>query len=254
MPELIIRRFFIFGAYTFPSVALLFPVTYFFINRASKTSFSNARIGAGLAITWLICLMPGFLLGPRFQKAFPMGMLVLPILMTVIVVYALRVNQSQSQGKEHMMGKLSLSTAAIFIGVVVLGISGTLGRNAARPLRMSEPDARSLATLTKVASQMNKNLPASVNRDTELTNVAGLEGTIVYNYRLVNATSAELDAKKLMRQTRPGVMLNVCSLPETRDDFLQKGVTMRYTYSDKNREYVGSFDINLSDCGSQTNK
>jgi len=45
------------------------------------------------------------------------------------------------------------------------------------------------------------------------------------------------------------VTQGACSQPETRDDFLKKGVTLRYAYYDKDKKHVATVDVTPADCG-----
>lgn len=103
--------------------------------------------------------------------------------------------------------------------------------------------------LGRVASEVNKQAPMMVDRDTELSNAIGANGTLVYNYRLVNIDASQISENDL-RSFRPSVIASVCSTPATRDGLLNRGVTMRYSYADRNRVYIGSFDVRETDCGS----
>lgn len=87
-----------------------------------------------------------------------------------------------------------------------------------------------------------------VDRHTELMNVLGLEGVIVYNYRLVNISAPDITADDLVTQVRPSVVTSSCTTPSTRDGLLKRGITMRFTYSDMNRAYIASFDVAPLDC------
>ncbi len=143
----------------------------------------------------------------------------------------------------------STKSIGILVGIVVAMFAGTIGRDAVRSLFRHEPDPRSQAFLGKVASELNRNLPMAVDQETELVNVLGLEATIVYNYRLINISSSELDAGQLVQQLQPTATNAACTTPETRDSFLKKGITMRYTYSDMNRVHLASFDVTSRSCG-----
>jgi hypothetical protein len=43
--------------------------------------------------------------------------------------------------------------------------------------------------------------------------------------------------------------LQQSSRPETRDDFLKKGVTLRYSYFDKDKQHIATIDVTPKDCG-----
>jgi hypothetical protein len=142
-----------------------------------------------------------------------------------------------------------LRSIAVLAVIVAAMVAGTVGREAVRSLFNQKPDVTSVAVLSKVASDLNKTLPMAVDEETELTNVMGLEGVIAYNYRLVNLQTSDIDPGSLVQQLKPSVVKAVCTAPQTRDEFLKNGVTMRYVYTDKDRAHVASFDVTRADCG-----
>jgi hypothetical protein len=114
---------------------------------------------------------------------------------------------------------------------------------------VAKKDVRSAAFLGEVASGLNKQLPRAVDAETQLASVAGLEGVLVYNYRLVNVLAANVDPNALLGNVRPGVTKSVCTTPDTRDKFLNEGITLRYSYVDKAGVQIASFDVSKADCG-----
>jgi len=134
-------------------------------------------------------------------------------------------------------------------GVVAAIVGALVAREAVAHLfSKSEPNIRSRAYLTQVASEANKSAPSMVDKDTELTTMTALDGTFVYNYRLVNYAKANLDVPKLLSNLQPVVVKSACTNPATRDTFLKKGVVIRYSYVDKDRAFLTSFDVAEADC------
>ena len=111
-------------------------------------------------------------------------------------------------------------------------------------------DVRSAAFLAKMAAEVNKDLPKMVDAETELTRVEGLDGVFVYNFKLVNAASSEIDVQRLVVDLKPQVTKGACGAPGTRDRLVKDRVALRYSYSDKGGNPVASFDINPDDCSS----
>lgn len=103
--------------------------------------------------------------------------------------------------------------------------------------------------LSKVAAEINRSVPVMIDQETELLPVEGADGMLIYNYRLVSYSSAQLDAKKFAAGAKERVGQAACSRPETRDDFLKKGVTLRYSYFDKDKQHIATIDVAPSDCG-----
>jgi hypothetical protein len=79
-------------------------------------------------------------------------------------------------------------------------------------------------------------------------NTMGADGVFVYNYRLVNLSAAQVNVEAFLSALRPSVTNAACSTPETREKFLDKGVALRYTYSDSNRQYLTQIDVSVGDC------
>ena len=140
-----------------------------------------------------------------------------------------------------------LGVAGGIIGAMVAAAVTQAGVR--RLFERSEPDMRSQAFLSQVASETNKTLPSTVDKETELINTTGLEGVFVYNYRLVNTSASDVNPAKLVEVLRPQIQSSACTLPATRDTFLKKGVTLRYSYADSQRAFLASIDITPKDCG-----
>jgi hypothetical protein len=126
------------------------------------------------------------------------------------------------------------------IAVILFSVAVTSGR---------AQDVTSGKYLGEIASELNKNLPMMVDKETEWISTAGLDRVIIYNYRLVNYNAADLSSAELVKSARPMLTNAVCSTPETRDSFIKKGISMRYVYNDKNRVHVASIEITPKDCG-----
>ena len=88
-----------------------------------------------------------------------------------------------------------------------------------------------------------------VDKETELLPGVGAEGMLIYNYRLVNYSIAQLDPNKFAAGVKQRVIQAACNRPETRDELLKKGITMRYTYLDKDKQYIATVDVTPADCG-----
>lgn len=110
-------------------------------------------------------------------------------------------------------------------------------------------DPRSVAHLSKIAADINRSVPVMIDKETELLPAEGREGMLIYNYRLVSYTASQLDPARFAAGVKQRVGREACSRPETRDDFLKQGVTLRYSYFDKNRKPITAVDITPADCG-----
>lgn len=110
-------------------------------------------------------------------------------------------------------------------------------------------DPRSAAHLSRIATEINRSIPTMIDQETELMPAEGREGMLVYNYRLVSYAVSQLDPAKFAAGAKQKVTQGACSRPETRDDFLKKGVTLRYSYYDKNTQHIATVDVTPADCG-----
>lgn len=102
--------------------------------------------------------------------------------------------------------------------------------------------------LDKVAAKLNQSVPMPLDRDTELTNATAEEGVLIYNYRLLNFAAADVPPDVLTQRVKPLATNHACATPDTRKALLDQGVTLRYRYYDKEKVYVGEFDVDSADC------
>jgi hypothetical protein len=110
-------------------------------------------------------------------------------------------------------------------------------------------DPRSQEYLSRIAAEINRGIPLMIDKETELMPSSGHEGMLIYNYRLVNYTVKNLDHQRFAAGARDRLVQSACSRPETRDDFLRKGVTLRYSYFDKDKQHFATIDVTPKDCG-----
>ena len=113
----------------------------------------------------------------------------------------------------------------------------------------SNPDPRSQEYLSKIAAEINRSVPLMIDKETELLPVEGHPGMLIYNYRLVAYSASQLDHQKFAAGAKQKVTQEACNRPETRDDFLKKGVSLRYAYFDKDKQHVATVDVTPADCG-----
>jgi hypothetical protein len=143
--------------------------------------------------------------------------------------------------------RLSLSSVLLWGMVLVVGIYYLYQR---LPDWLEEtPDPRSQEFLDKIAAEINRSVPIMIDQETELMPAAGAPGMLIYNYRLVSYSVAQLDHNRFATGAKEKVTQGACNRPETRDGFLKKGVTLRYSYFDKDRKHIATFDVRPADCG-----
>jgi hypothetical protein len=110
-------------------------------------------------------------------------------------------------------------------------------------------DPRSQESLNRVAAEINGPVPVMIDKETELLGAAGAGGMLSYNYRLVSYSVSQLDAARFAAGAKERVTQGACSRPETRDGLLKQGVTLRYSYFDKDKQHIATIDVLPADCG-----
>jgi len=141
---------------------------------------------------------------------------------------------------------MSKKIAWIAVGVVVAYVIWWL---VPHYFRGEKGDPRSQEYLSRIAAEINRAGPLMIDKETELMATSGHEGMLIYNYRLVSYSVKDLDYRRFAAGAHDRVVQGVCSRPETRDDFLKKGVTLRYSYFDKDKQHIATIDVTPKDCG-----
>jgi hypothetical protein len=112
-----------------------------------------------------------------------------------------------------------------------------------------QEDPRSQEHLSKIAAEINRSVPVMIDKETELMPTSGHEGMLIYNYRLVAYSVNQLDHQKFAAGAKGRVTQEACNRAETRDEFLKQGVTLRYSYFDKDKQHIATVDVTPKDCG-----
>lgn len=112
------------------------------------------------------------------------------------------------------------------------------------------PDQKKLSSqryLLKIASEINKDLPMMVDKETMLINVGAQNDALIYNYILVNYTSAEVDEYQFLTTMGHRLTNSVCSYPQTKE-LLNNGISLHYYYNGNDSIFIGKVIISPSDC------
>ncbi len=110
-------------------------------------------------------------------------------------------------------------------------------------------DPRSERHLGRVAAELNRSVPTMIDAETELMPAQSAEGILIYNYRLVNYSAARIDKERFAAGAKQNLRERACNTAETRDEFLKQGVTLRYSYYDKDKQLIATIDVTPRDCG-----
>ncbi|MPZ77978.1 MAG: hypothetical protein GEU77_15805 [Deltaproteobacteria bacterium] len=113
----------------------------------------------------------------------------------------------------------------------------------------STENPRSEESLSRLAAGINRSVPIMIDKETELLPAVGAAGMLIYNYRLVSYSVTQVDRDKFAAGVKQRVTQSACNRPETRDDFLKKGITLRYRYFDKDKQHITTVDVTPADCG-----
>jgi hypothetical protein len=110
-------------------------------------------------------------------------------------------------------------------------------------------DARSVEYLGRVAAEINRSVPVMIDSETEILPTQAAPAMLIYNYRLVNYSVTQVNPQRFAAGVKEKVTPTACTRPETRDEFLKKGVTLRYSYFDKDKQHIATIDVTPADCG-----
>jgi hypothetical protein len=118
------------------------------------------------------------------------------------------------------------------------------------PAYLSAPrDPRSAEYLNGIAAEINRSVPVMIDAETELLPSTAGYAMLVYNYRLVKYSVGQLDHQKFAAGAKQKIVQGACNRPETRDGFLKEGVTLRYSYFDKDKRHIATIEVAPADCG-----
>lgn len=88
--------------------------------------------------------------------------------------------------------------------------------------------------------------PKRLDDETELTDVASNEGVILYHYRLVNLDADRVNVEAI-KSLQPQVAKGACANADLRR-LIDGGVSLRYSYADRNGAHLVWLDVNKFDC------
>ena len=135
------------------------------------------------------------------------------------------------------------------VWIVIGAVAGYLVFFGLPELLQQNLEQRSQARLAKIAAEHNRSVPVMIDKETELTAVEGHEAMLIYKYRLVPYSVGQLDHQKFAAAAKQRLAQVGCNQPEVREDYLKKGVTLRYSYFDKDKQHIDTVDVTPADCG-----
>ena len=137
----------------------------------------------------------------------------------------------------------------IFTWILIGAVAAYLVFAGFTELFQEKSPPRSEKRLSQIAAEINRSVPVMIDKETELTGVEGHEGMLIYKYRLVPYSVRQLDHQKFAAGAKQKVAQGACNQAELREDYLKKGVTLRYSYFDKDKQHIATVDVTPTDCG-----
>ena len=94
---------------------------------------------------------------------------------------------------------------------------------------------------------MNKLLPIMVDKETELRNISASEGTLIYNYLMVNYAAHEVDKSRFLASINHKVESSECGEQEMKI-FWENGVSVSHSYKGKDSQPIGAITVTPERC------
>lgn len=111
--------------------------------------------------------------------------------------------------------------------------------------------------LIQTASELNKSVPITVNRETQLTSYIALPGKkLVYNYTLLNMSIDDIDTgafRDIILENKP-ITVNSIRTANEMTDLRNSGVTFVYRYSDNLGNFISELVVSPEDYSKSFNK
>ncbi len=143
------------------------------------------------------------------------------------------------------MIKANLFRTTIFSGLAVFVITSMLTLSSCGLGGVKS--AAIQTTLKKVAEEVNKSCPMTVDSETRLDNTLFKpESTLQYNYTLVNYEKADLNVDTLINNMRPNILNLIKTNPDL-ESLRKLDVTFEYSYRDKSGASVCQIVITPDD-------
>jgi hypothetical protein len=145
-----------------------------------------------------------------------------------------------------------MNSRRIWITAVCIGVglaAAYLALRGAPGYFASAPVPASIEYLRQESAGLNRSLPMQLDEKTELMLTEAAPGMLIYKYRLLEIAVDRVDHQKFAATGKPLLVKTACERTETREEFLKKGVTLRYSYFDKDKKHIATFDVTPADCG-----
>lgn len=144
----------------------------------------------------------------------------------------------KSAEKQKNKKKVTIAAAIAFVVAFTLSFAG---------MQYFFADKSPDDTLSKVANELNKNCPITIDRDTRLDNVITFpDRTFQYNYTLTSIEKKGVNSIELKTYLTPKIIEGVRSSPDMKE-FRENDVTVNYNYRDKNGTFLFKIGVTPQD-------
>ncbi len=136
---------------------------------------------------------------------------------------------------------INFSVQAASIGNI---FGALMGRSSSPELETTVDEA-----LVSVSSQINKNMPVLVDKETRLDRVSAEPGQqFIYHYTLLSISKKDISSDEFYKLIKPQLKSRLCGSTEMQK-FLKSGVTVSYLYRGSDGHALGGVTFVPSDCG-----
>ena len=142
--------------------------------------------------------------------------------------------------------KKLISNFLIFIALFYSGTVLSLDKNGNFESRQ-EQDAYLIATLKKMAKEMNEQTPISLDEYTKLTSVIALQKTITFNYLLHQTNYNQINPQELNKMALENLNHSACQSKSTQN-LIDLGVEYVYIYFSNDGKQITRASIRSYRC------
>jgi hypothetical protein len=101
--------------------------------------------------------------------------------------------------------------------------------------------------LMQAASEINVNLPMTIDAETILFATSGVQNKFVYSYQLPNYEKDNLDINAFVDSMSPNVNNFVCTTEDMKA-FRDMEIVISYSYYDTNNKQITAIEIDTKNC------
>lgn len=149
------------------------------------------------------------------------------------------------------MKKIIIAFVLGFTGLIPMAHAISFGDLLGNLMGRSGSQGRGISvdeTLVKMSAQMNKKLPATVDKETRLDRVSAEPGHhFIYHYTLTGLRSADINTGEFPKAIKPQLKSRLCESSEMQN-FLKNGVTISYVYRSSDGHPIGGVKFAPNEC------